>query len=121
VTPEALREVLRIAKGEAVATCLAAIDEPGATVRTWEGEDETPTANLASIYRIRASWVAEKGIPSLGFHETVERLESTHYKALRLAFVQGASGYPTCVVFLVPDAYEVLAVLSVLGPAPSVA
>jgi hypothetical protein len=62
--------------------------------------------------------VREIGLPTLGFPETVERLEATSYESLTLADVRGHNGYPWCVAFLAPDRTEIVAVVAVLGPVP---
>lgn len=117
VTPHDLRQALLSAEGEAVASCLAALDEPDALVHTdWLDQGPAHTANLLTIYRRRADHVEAIGLPTLGFREAVQRLEETSHETLRLAGVEGAKGYPWCVLFLAPDEPAVVASLAVLGP-----
>lgn len=59
-------------------------------------------------------------MPTLGFRETVQRLEEAPHATLRLACVQGAKGYPACVIFLAPNEPAVVAALAILGQAPAV-
>ena len=117
VTPDDLRRALTDAHGQAVATCLAALDEPEASVHAdWADRDPVATSNLLTIYRRRAGHVEDIGLSTLGFREAVQRLEETPHTSLRLAGVEGATGYPACVVFLAPDKAAVVAALAVLGP-----
>lgn len=119
MTPDDLRRALTDAHGQAVATCLAALDKPEASVHTdWADMDPVATSNLLTIYRRRAGHVEDIGLPTLGFREAVQRLEETPHTSLRLAGVEGATGYPACVVFLAPDEAAVVAALAVLGPMP---
>ena len=119
VTPDDLRHALTSANGEAVASCLAALDEPHATVHAdWLDQGPVSRSNLLTIYRRRADHVAAIGLPTLGFREAVQRLEETPHETLRLAGMEGAKGYPWCVVFLAPDEPAVVASLAVLGPLP---
>jgi hypothetical protein len=119
VTPDDLRHALTSANGEAVAVCLAALAEPDATVHAdWSDVGPVPTSNLLTIYRRRADHIEAIGLPTLGFREAAQRLEETPHENLRLAGIEGAKGYPRCVVFLAPDEPAVVASLAVLGPLP---
>jgi len=117
VTPDDLRGALLTADGEAIATCRAALDDPSATVRAdWDAL--ASTANLLTIYRRRASHVHEIGLPTLGFEEIVQRLETTPYMGLRLAVVEIEGRHLWCVIFLAPDEPKVVGALAVTGPMP---
>lgn len=111
--------MLSSASGEAVPTCLAALDQPG-TVLDADAilQHSASTADLLTIYRRRADHVEEIGLPTLGFRETVDRLALTPHERLRLVLISGASGHPWCVLFTAPDEPELVAVLAVLGPPP---
>jgi hypothetical protein len=78
--------------------------------------DAAATSNLLTIYRRRSGHVEDIGLPTLRFRESVQRLADTNYTSLRLAGLEGATGYPACVVFLAPDEAVVVAALAVLGP-----
>lgn len=110
---------LRHAEGEAVQTCTALLIDPDFVVRM-EGDWERPaaTANLLTIYRRRASHVRTVGLPTLGFDETVHRLESTSYEQLRLVAIEGPERYPWCLLFASPELTEIVAALAVTGPKP---
>jgi hypothetical protein len=119
VTPNELRRALTGAQGEAVSTCLAALDELGASDHAYfANDDRVPTSELEAIYRRRASHVEDIALPTLGFREVVQRMAATSHTNLRLAGVEGESGYPKCVVFLAPDEPDVVAVLAVRGRTP---
>ena len=119
VTPDDLKRALTDAHGQAVETCLAAFDEPEASVHAdWADRGPVATSNLLTIYRRRAGHVEDIGLPTLGFRETVQRLQETPHTSLRLAGVDGATGYPACTVFLAPNEAVVVAALAVLGPMP---
>lgn len=121
MTPDDLRRALSAAPGEAVSTCLLALDDPDAVVHAdWVHPHHPSTANLLTIYRRRATHVEEIGLPTIGFRDVVERLEQTPHEALRLAGIEGANGYPWCVVFLSPTEPTVVAALAVLGPVPPI-
>ena len=83
------------------------------------GESVFPPPISLTIYRRRASHVKGIDLPTLGFRETVQRLEQTTHASLRVAGVIAAGGYPACVIFLAPDDPTVVAVLAVLGPMPT--
>ena len=118
VTIEDLQRALTSAHGEAVATCREVLSEPGGHLHVDKtGRHRAYTANLVAIYRRRASEAEDLGLPTLGFPETIERLEATRHDTLRLAVFEGRKGFPWCVVFLAPDGPDVVAALAVLGPA----
>lgn len=108
------------ASGEAVPTCLAALEQRDTVVDADEIlEHSAATANLLTIYRRRADHVDEIGLPTLGFRESVDRLAATGHDRMRLVLVTGASGYPWCVLFVAPHEADLVAILAVLGPVPS--
>jgi hypothetical protein len=119
VNREDLLATLRHAEGQAVETFIALLTDPDFVVRI-EGDWERPavTANLLTIYRRRASHVRRVGLPTLGFDETVQRLESTSYEQLRLVAIDGPERYPWCLLFASPELTEIVAALAVTGPKP---
>src|SRR4051812_42107177 len=99
---------------------MSALDGADARVPDWRGDSLVPTSNLLTIYRRRASHVEGIGLPTLGFRETVDRLEKTTHPMLRVAAVVAGGGYPACVMFIEPEELAVVAALAVLGPMPPV-
>lgn len=115
---ERLRSLLSATQGEAVPTFLSLLDDPDATLHPDAEGHSNSTANLLTIYRRRAEHVRRIGLPTLGFDETVEKLEATGHESLTLALGTGQGGHPHCVAFLTRDLSEVVAALAVLGPPP---
>lgn len=115
---EHLRSVLSAAQGEAVSTFLTLLDDPTADIHHASERHTNTAANLLTIYRRRADHLRRIGLPTLGFDETVERLETTSHERLALALGTGQGGHPSCVAFLAEDLSEVVAALAVLGPPP---
>jgi len=99
--------------------CRATLADDAAVVHADWGA-QVATADLLTIYRRRASHVRDIGLPTLGFDETVERLEATPHATLRLASVEPGRGYPRCVISLAPDQPAVVAALAVTGPMPAI-
>lgn len=116
MTREHLRTLLSAAQGEAVPTFLSLLDDPGADVHPDSDDHWNSTANLLTIYRSRAEHVRRIGLPTLGFDETVGRLEATSHERLTLGLATGPGGHPSCIAFLAEDLSVVVAALAVLGP-----
>lgn len=112
-----LRSLLLNAQGEAVPTFLSLLDDPETDVPSDADQHSNATANLLTIYRRRAEHVRAIGLPTIGFEETVDRLEATSHERLTVGLGSGQGGHPWCVAFLTEDLSEVIAVLAVLGPA----
>ena len=101
-------------QGEGAETFLLVLDDPAGDFHD-DGElNPTPTSNLLTIYRQRAQHVREIGLPTLGFDEAVERIETSPHGKLCLAVASGPGGHPWAVAFLAPDQSEVVAVIAVL-------
>lgn len=118
MTPERLRSLLSASRGEAVPAFLSLLDDPGTTLHIDAEEHSSPTAILLTIYRRRGDHVRRIGLPTLGFDETVEKLEATGHEQLTAALGTGPGGHPSCIAFLSPDLSEVVAAVAVLGPPP---
>ena len=118
MTRDRLRRLLSATDGEAVALFTALLDDSASDIDTDTELRPVSTAELLTIYRRRAQHVRRIGLPTLGFDETVAKLESTRHERLHLALGTGRGGRPACVAFLADDLSEVVAVLAVLGRAP---
>jgi len=118
MTRDHLRALLSAARGEAVPAFLSLLDDPDAEVHQYAEEHSNSTANLLTIYRRRAEHVRTIGLPTLGFDETVERLEATTHDRLTPAGGTARGGHPSCVAFIAEDLSEVVAAVAVLGPPP---
>lgn len=119
MTTDQLRLLLESATGEAVPTLLSLLAAPGAKVDVRSEGPAIPTSELLMIYRRRAKHVKRIGLPTLGFDEAVEKLETTDHKRLTVALAQAQEGHPKCVAFLTEDGSRVVAALAVLGPPPA--
>lgn len=114
-----LRTLLLAAQGEAVPIFLSLIEDPRASIHPDSEQRSNATDNILAIYRRRAEHVRNIGLSTLGFDETVEKLEATAHERLTLALASAEVGYPSCVAFMTQDLSEVVAALAVLGPPSS--
>ena len=106
-------------QGEAAGVLLSVLDDPNSAFRDDAALRPTPTTDLLTIYQRRARHVKAVGLPTLGFDESVARIEESTYDELRLAVTIGSSGHPKAIAFLAPERSEIVAVLAVLEEDPS--
>lgn len=118
MTPEGLRILLSAASLEAVPALLSLLDDPQASLHADAERHSTSTTNLLTIYRGRAEQVRRTGQSTLGFGETLHKLESTKHQRLVLAVMKGESEHRWGVAFLSPDLTEVVAAVALVGPPP---
>jgi hypothetical protein len=76
-------------------------------------EGLVPARHLAAIYRVRADITRDRGIPTIGFGEAVNRLQAAEDQALRLGGVQVDDPPYYFQLFLTADASSVLACVGV--------
>lgn len=99
--------------GEAYSSCRDAL-QAGADFGIFnEAGDGVSAVGLTSIYRRRERLVRRKGIPTLGFVETVERLASHGGARIRIGFVRRADPPYFFQLFLASEEPRVIACLRV--------
>jgi hypothetical protein len=117
MTRDNLLAALAVYAGDAQRVCLETLSDERSSMHL--SNDVIHTTNLLTIYRRRAMHVKSIGLPTVGFDDAVRRLEDTPYERLRLASHEAPTGHPWCVLFVAPDAVEIVAALAVTGPMPT--
>jgi hypothetical protein len=121
VTREQLVVLLATARGEAIASCSAALADPSVEIHDdADSHGRMPTTeHLLMIYRRRAKHVRTIQLPVVGMEEAVRALSGTSHAHLRLLVLEVGDRYPWCVIFLSPAGDEVVAAVAVTGPPPN--
>lgn len=103
VTRSDLRQLLMGFQGEAAGVLLSVLDDPNSELRDDATLRPTPTADLLTIHQRRARHVKAVGLATLGFDESVARIEESSCDELRLAVTIGSSRHPKAIGFLAPE------------------